>query len=129
MINKLDALSYSKQWQGGELLICIAYRDAGGKLYYQLPRDDTVRRLLQPVYVQLPGWEEDISAIRNFENLPDNARRYIAILMKGIINVAYRDGTRPKTLPNLRYIGVGPDPSQIIRDVPQTEKLLALAGS
>jgi adenylosuccinate synthase len=50
-------------------------------------------------------------------------------MMKGIVDVAYRDGKRPKTLPNLRYIGVGPDPSQIIRDVPQTEKLLALAGS
>ena len=129
MINKLDALSYSGQWQGGELLICTAYRDAEGKLYYQMPRDDAKRRLLQPVYVQLPGWEEDISAVRNFEDLPDNARRYIAVLMKGIVDVAYRDGKRPKTLPNLRYIGVGPDPSQIIRDVPQTEKLLALAGS
>ncbi len=129
MINKLDALSYSGQWQGGELLICTAYRDTEGKLYYQMPRDDAERRLLQPVYVQLPGWEEDISAVRNFEDLPYNAQRYIAVLIKGIVDVAYRDGKRPKILPNLRYIGVGPDPSQIIRDVPQTEKLLALAGS
>ena len=128
MINKLDALSYSGQWQGGELLICTAYRDSEGKLYYQLPRDDARRRLLQPVYVQLPGWAEDISDERHFDDLPENARRYIAVLMKSIVDVAYRDGQRSKSLPNLRYIGVGPDPSQIVRDVPRTEKLLALAG-
>jgi len=30
-------------------------------------------------------------------------------------------------LPNLRYIGTGPDPDQIIRDVPPTKELLKLA--
>ena len=129
MINKLDALSYSGLWQGGELLICTAYRDSDGKLLHQLPRDDAQRRLLQPVFVQLPGWKEDITGIRQFEDLPENARRYIAVLMKSIVDVAFRDGKRTETLPNLRYIGVGPDPSQIIRDVPRIEKLLALAGS
>ena len=30
-------------------------------------------------------------------------------------------------LPNLRYIGVGPLPSQIIKDIPPTEELVKLA--
>ena len=33
----------------------------------------------------------------------------------------------PEKLPNLRYVGVGPLPSQIIRDVPATKDLLKLA--
>jgi adenylosuccinate synthase len=32
----------------------------------------------------------------------------------------------PATLPNLRYLGVGPEPSQIIKDVPATAELLRL---
>ena len=33
----------------------------------------------------------------------------------------------PKDLPNLRYLGVGPGPSQIIKDVPPTSELVRLA--
>jgi hypothetical protein len=32
--------------------------------------------------------------------------------------------TRSATLPNLRYIGIGPDPDQIISDVPATAELI-----
>jgi len=31
----------------------------------------------QPVYEELPGWDDDISAARSIEDLPKNARRYI----------------------------------------------------
>ncbi len=36
---------------------------------------------------------------------------------KKIVELANREGSL-KILPNLRYIGVGPMPSQIIRDIP-----------
>jgi len=41
--------------------------------------------------------------------------------------VAYADQIWPKDLPNLRYLGVGPLPSQIIKDVPPTLELIKLA--
>ena len=65
-----------------------------------------------------PGWAEDISGVRQFADLPANARRYVAGMVKGILDVAYAGEPRPAVLPNLRYLGVGPGPSQIVKDVP-----------
>lgn len=125
VINKLDALSYSGDWNGGELLVCTSYKDASGKIYKNVPRSDLVRKKLTPVYAQLPGWAEDISLVRSFDKLPLNAKRYIAFCMKSILDVAGRNSGLVK-IPNLRYIGVGPLPSQIIRDIPASEELISL---
>ena len=125
VINKLDALSYEGDWNGGELLVCTAYKSKDGKIYKTVPRSDALRKTLTPVYAQLPGWSEDISKVRSFENLPINAKRYAAFCLKSVLEVAGRD-MELKKLPNLRYIGVGPLPSQIIRDVPSTAELLKL---
>ena len=84
-----------------------------------------MRKTLSPVYAQLKGWSEDISGVRSFADLPRAAREYVAFCMKSIIEIASRGGTLKK-LPNLRYIGVGPMQSQMIKDVPATEDLLAL---
>ncbi len=126
VINKLDALSYSGEWQGGELLVCTSYiDDSTGKVYYGVPRCDSLRKKLRPVYVQLKGWEEDISKVRSFADLPENAKKYIAFCVKSVIEVASRNGLENK--PNLRYIGVGPMQSQIIRDIPSIDELLKFA--
>ena len=126
VINKLDALSYSGSWQGGELLVCTSYiDDSTGKVYYGVPRADSLRKKLRPVYVQLKGWEEDISKVRSFNELPENAKKYVAFCIKSVIEVASKNGLSNK--PNLRYIGVGPMQSQIIRDVPSTDELLKFA--
>ena len=127
MINKADALSHSGDWNG-DLLICIAYEDTEGRRYAHVPRNEAVRRTLRPVYTRHPGWAEDISGVRHFADLPVNAQRYVAAMMRSIVEVAYEGGTRPPAsqLPNLRYLGVGPAPSQIIRDVPATADLIAL---
>ncbi|MBN1404238.1 MAG: adenylosuccinate synthetase [Opitutales bacterium] len=127
MINKLDALSYSGSWNGGELLICTHYIDRDGKPVYHVPRNGAVHETLRPSYIQLPGWSEDISAIRSFADLPANARRYIAAMAKTTLDVAFRGQQLPGSLPNLRYVGVGPLPSQIIRDIPEMPELLKLA--
>ena len=126
-INKLDALSYSDGWvEGGELLVCTAYRAPDGTIYRGVPRNDSLRKTLKPVYAQLPGWSEDISGVRSFADLPINAKRYIAFCLKSIVDIASSDAPLKK-LPNLRYIGVGPLPAQIIKDIPSTEELLKLA--
>lgn len=124
-LNKLDALSYSEDWQeGGELLICNGYRLPNGKTIQHVPRDAKVRAQLKPTYIQLPGWSEDISKIHSFEKLPLNAQRYVAEIMNSIITLASRSGISPTTLPNLRYIGVGPELGQVIRNIPPTKELL-----
>ena len=123
MINKSDALTHGGDWQG-ELLICTAYERTDGKRVHHVPRDEQRRRELKPVYVSCPGWKEDISGARKWADLPTNAQRYVAMMMKAILDVAYDGGVRPTALPNLRYLGVGPLPSQIIKDVPETVSLI-----
>jgi len=126
VLNKLDALSHSGDWQG-ELQICTAYEDKEGNVLHHVPRNAKVHKTLKPVYKKLPGWSEDLSDIRSFNDLPENARTYVAWLMKSLIDVANKGDQNKNRMPNLRYIGVGPDPSQIIKDVPATEELLKLA--
>ncbi len=126
VINKLDALSPFGDWKGGELLLCTGYADAQGKIHPGVPRDDALRRTLKPVYATLPGWSEDISSVRSFAKLPVAARRYIAFMTREIVRLAARGGN-PTQIPNIRYVGVGPDPEQIIADVPTTSELIQLA--
>ncbi len=128
MINKSDALTHSGDWQG-DLLICVAYEDANGQRYDHVPRNEAVRKTLRPIYTKHPGWSEDISHTRHFDKLPVNAQRYVAAMMKTTLDVAYAGLPWPSAdkLPNLRYLGVGPEPSQIIKDVPATAELVKLA--
>jgi len=124
VINKLDALTYRGNWEeGSELLVCVGYRDAAGKIYKHVPRDDALRNKLTPAYRQFPGWSEDISNVRSFFELPQNAQNYVIGLYESIIDIAY-DGMTPPIYPNIRYLGVGPEPDQVIKDVPRGESLL-----
>jgi adenylosuccinate synthase len=128
VINKLDALSPCDGWKGGVLRVCTAYRAPDGKILGEVPRDDSVRAALKPVYAELPSWTEDICGVRSFAALPAAARRYIAFVMKTTLAAAFRGGEPASgSIPNLRYIGIGPNPEQIIKDVPATRELLALA--
>ncbi len=126
MINKADALTHSGDWQG-DLLLCVAYEDASGRRYHHVPRNEAVRRTLRPIYTRHPGWKEDISQVRRFSDLPRNAQLYVSAMMRSILEVAYHGETWPAVLPNLRYLGVGPEPSQIIKDVPASRDLAALS--
>ena len=127
VLNKLDALTHSGDWSG-DLQICVAYQDAAGKTVHHVPRNDAYRRTLKPVYKTLPGWSEDISKVRSFAELPEAAQRYVAWMIKALVEVANHGDAHKNKVPNLRYIGVGPAPSQIIKDVPDTETLLQLAN-
>ena len=100
--------------------------DAAGQRYPHVPRNEAVRRTLRPVYTKHPGWTEDVSQVRKFADLPRNAQLYVAAMVRSLVDVAYGTGARPSTLPNLRYLGVGPEPSQIIKDVPATAELIRL---
>ena len=58
-----------------ELTICIGY-DLNGSITRAFPLNANLVNAL-PVYETLPGWKEDISSIRTYEDLPTNAKRYI----------------------------------------------------
>jgi adenylosuccinate synthase len=126
MINKIDVLGHGEDWSG-HLKICTHYVDTNGQRHGYVPRSDTLRRQLRPVYIELPGWSEPLADVRSFAGLPANARRYIAWMVRATLDVATRGGSSPVPLPHVRYIGVGPEPEQIIRDVPPTPELLRLA--
>lgn len=126
VLNKLDALTHSGEWQGC-LRICTAYTDADGQTIHHVPRDDAYRRTLRPVYRELPGWSEDLSEIRHYNDLPEKAKTYVAWMLKALIDVATFGDSKMRDLPNLRYIGVGPNPNQIIKDVPPLDQLLQKA--
>ncbi len=126
MINKLDALTWSGDWKG-DLMVCTGYEYPDGRSCAHVPRNEAVRKTLRPIYEKYPGWAEDISGVRRFADLPFNARRYVAGMVRGIVNVAYAGESLPSSLPNLRYLGVGPGPSQIIKDVPDTKDLVKMS--
>jgi adenylosuccinate synthase len=70
-----------------------------------------VRKTLRPVYTRHPGWSEDISHVRRkFADLPKNAQRYTAAMVRSLGRGRLRRrGKLPADrLPNLRYLGVGP---------------------
>ncbi len=61
-----------------EIKICTAYKDSrDGKIYENYPTNTHVHKYLEPVYEVMPGWNKDISGIREFGELPENAREFI----------------------------------------------------
>jgi len=56
--------------------IGVGYRIAG-EVTSSLPCDLPHRTDLEPVYEELPGWEEDISSARSLDELPSACRAYI----------------------------------------------------
>ncbi len=70
-INKLDVLSGLP-----ELNIATAYR-INGKLTEEFPMTLPELEQAEPVYERLPGWAEDVTGARCYEDLPGDARRYV----------------------------------------------------
>lgn len=70
-ITKLDVL-------GGlsPLKICTAY-DFQGKTINHFPADLKVLGKCKPIYEEHPGWSEDISKMKSFDDLPENAKKYL----------------------------------------------------
>jgi adenylosuccinate synthase len=58
------------------LRICVAYKTATGETA-DLPCDLGERDDIEPVYENLPGWSEDITGARSFDDLPVNCKAYV----------------------------------------------------
>jgi adenylosuccinate synthase len=70
-VTKLDVLTGLKT-----LKICVGYR-VNNEVIYEFPQSQKVFKLCQPVYEEMPGWQEDLTNVRNFEELPQAAQNYI----------------------------------------------------
>lgn len=73
-LTKLDVLSGYPT-----IPVCVAY-EVNGTRMEEMPLDQVGFENAVPVYEELPGWEEDITGCRTFEELPKNAQDYIARL-------------------------------------------------
>ena len=125
VINKLDALS-QRAGCCEVLKVCVAYEDEVNGRIKRVPRSELARRRLKPVYMELEAWTEDLRALRSFEQLPNAAKAYVAFCVQAIFDLADEADKKP---PQVRYLGVGPLPGQIIRDVPEFEDLLKWSPS
>ncbi len=70
-VTKLDVLSGLR-----ELKIATKYQVEGASYDY-MPENIRKARLAKPVYEQMAGWDEDITRVRSFEDLPDKAKAYL----------------------------------------------------
>ena len=59
------------------LKICTAY-EIDGKKVTDFPTDADMLYKAKPIYEEFPGWSEDISEIKTFDELPENAKKYLA---------------------------------------------------
>ncbi len=94
-LTKLDILTGFK-----EIKICNSYK-SGSETLNDFPSSIAKLEKVQPIYYTMPGWSEDISSARRFEDLPQNAQKYI-LHIEEVVGV-------PVVL-----IGVGPDRDQLI---------------
>ncbi len=71
-LSKIDVLSGLD-----EIKVCTAYQH-GEEVVEEFPPYLESEIPYEPIYEKWPGWEEDISEIKDFEKLPENAKKYIA---------------------------------------------------
>lgn len=82
-----------------ELKVAVAYNMGGERLEaYPAGQDLTG---IEPVYESLPGWTEDVTGVRKYEDLPQNARNYVEWVQKLV-------GAK------VLMLSVGPDREQVI---------------
>lgn len=83
-----------------KIKICVAY-ELDGKQIQSPPSTIASLSKCKPVYIEMPGWTEDITGVREFEELPANAQAYVR-------KIEEVTGTK------VGMISVGPDRTQTI---------------
>jgi adenylosuccinate synthase len=94
-LTKLDILSHFDS-----VRVAVAYTSLGER-YEEFPRQQRVLYNCVPVYEDLPGWSSDISGVRNYDELPKEARQYIELIEE-------RAGVP------VEWVSVGPERQQMI---------------
>ena len=95
VLTKLDVLTGLE-----EIPVCVAY-DVDGVRMDELPVNQSDVHHAKPIYENFPGWSEDITSARSFDDLPVNAQKYVRAI---------------EAISGARFsaIGVGPERDQII---------------
>lgn len=70
-LTKLDILDGMEK-----LRICVGYK-YNGKLYEEFPKEIEILENCEPVYEEAEGWKESTLGVKNFDQLPVNAKKYI----------------------------------------------------
>ena len=94
-ITKLDVLTGLDT-----IKVCTAY-ECDGVEYTTVPEHRSVFDHAKPKYVEVPGWKEDITGCRSFDELPKAAQDYIELIEK-------LSGVK------VSFVAVGPDREQTI---------------
>ena len=94
-LTKLDVLS---SWE--RVPVCVAY-EVDGVRHDEMPMTQSEFARAKPIYETFPGWWEDISGCREFDDLPVNAQAYVRTLEE-------MSGTR------IWGVGVGPGREQTL---------------
>ena len=64
-----------------EIKVCVAYKDKRtGEIFDYYPTNVNIHEYLEPVYETHAGWKTDISGMKKYEELPENAKKYLARL-------------------------------------------------
>lgn len=94
-ITKLDVLTGLDT-----IKVCTAY-DCDGVEYDTVPEHRAVFDHAKPKYIEVPGWQEDITGCRSFDELPQAAQDYIKLIedLSGV---------------KVSIVAVGPDREQTI---------------
>ena len=95
-MTKLDVLDGFKTVQ-----VCTGYRMPDGRVERDSVPDTADLAGITPIMERFPGWEEDTTGCRSFDDLPRNAREYVTWIADQV------------GIP-IPYIGVGPARDQMV---------------
>ncbi len=85
-----------------EIKVCVAYKDKrSGEIFDYYPTNVSIHEYLEPVYEVHEGWKTDITGMKKYDELPDNAKKYLKRL-EDLMGIP------------VSIISVGPDRSQTI---------------
>ncbi|HDY70396.1 MAG TPA: adenylosuccinate synthase, partial [Nitrospirae bacterium] len=74
IITKLDILDGLDK-----IRLCTAYRYKNS-LYTDFPKELEVLEKCTPVYEETDGWKESTAGVRDYNDLPENAKRYLSLI-------------------------------------------------
>jgi len=94
-ITKLDVLD-----ELDSINICVGY-SYQGKIFTEFPSQINVLESVEPIYERMDGWRTDTSEIVKYEDLPENARKYVEKITRLIET-------------KVEFVAVGPRRDQII---------------
>jgi len=94
-VNKLDTLSGV-----GDLKICTAY-EKDGKVITEFPASLSELEQCAPIYESMEGWDEDITDVKSFADLPVAAQRYIEKIEQLCCVPVWMVGVGPKRNQNI----------------------------